>query len=58
MKQHALNKYSIPMDTRTNCKGVQLKYEISVTTGTVSQGLICGPPASYFLGSIVENAYS
>ena len=46
------------MDTRTNCKGVQLKYEISVTTGTVSQGLICGPPASYFLGSIVENAYS
>lgn len=46
------------MDTRRNCKGVRLKDEISVTVGTISHGLICGPPASYSLGLIVENAYS
>lgn len=46
------------MDTRRNCKGVQLKGEISVTTGTISQGLTCGPSASYSLGLTVENAYS
>lgn len=58
MKQYVLNKYSIPMDTRRNCKGVRLKDDISVTIGTISQGLICGSPASYSLGLIVENAYS
>ena len=44
----------MPVDTRRNCKEVQLKDEISVPTGTISQRLILGPLVSYSLGVFVK----